>query len=614
MDHDKIKILNSQASGKDSPVWLSRVMSHNTFINFFSDYVSLPCFVVCREDLDTWYILGPSTDTLRPYHFETYYGKRKSRDKYFEESFMEAARTGQPFLGRHMGQYDFFIPVMRAGECVAFVMSGSFLKSVPTLDQLIHEFTEISGSKPTQTDPQFLNYCRVALDTQVLDEDFLPHYREFLQLVARLVAADVVKKEQVEEIERIKTAVFSQQVPTRMWNYVATKVNRLYWGSTQLTELAQWDRDEFHLSRHPTVVLAVMLHDPGAKRYLEVASMIQAAEMQLACFRTAKDLPETISGRMGQDGAYFLTSPNPSWSPVKTKLKIRDMALSIEASLRKQFKSRVFIGVSDLTHTPMELPEAFKESVQALHLGLHLQKPQLFFEDHYLVADDRSGVSLYEWAPRLVNACSQGTEKEIHFIREQYIKEAIQLSGEKMESLRIHFFHLLFFLLELIQKRSLLMDSKVGELRGELIKKFNQANTITDLLSLFRFYLERLSQIFQKPSRGERTLRLEQTKEFIFKNFQQAISLKDVASQAGLSVPHFSRHFKQMFGVGFLEYLIQVRCDKAKRLLETTRFPIGHIAQECGFHSTNHFIQCFKHRMKRTPGNYRKKKNPKAAL
>jgi AraC-like DNA-binding protein len=340
--------------------------------------------------------------------------------------------------------------------------------------------------------------------------------------------------------------------------------------------------------------------------------MIQAAELQLSCFRFVKHLPETISGRMGQEGAYFLTSPSPSWSPVKTKLKVRDMALAIEAHLRKHFKGRITIGVSAVGHSPMELPEAFKESVQALHLGLHLQKSLLFFEDQYLVADDRSGVSLYEWAPRLVNACVQGTEKEVQFIREQYIKEAIQLSGEKMENLRIHFFHLLFFLLESIQKRSLLMDSKTSDLRGEIFTKFNQANNVADSLSLFRFYLDRLSSIFQTPARGERVLRLEQTKEYISKNYQQPITLKDVAAKAGLSVPHFSRHFKQMFGVGFLEYLIGLRCERAKRLLETTQYPIGHIAQECGFHSTNHFIQCFKGRTKKTPGAYRKRKNPHA--
>ena len=96
--------------------------------------------------------------------------------------------------------------------------------------------------------------------------------------------------------------------------------------------------------------------------------------MQLACFDFTKKLTETISVKMGNEGVYFLTSPNPSWDTTKTKLHLQDTARSIESFLLKTFKKKIFIGISSQTHSPQELPEAFKESVQALHLGLHIQK------------------------------------------------------------------------------------------------------------------------------------------------------------------------------------------------------------------------------------------------
>ncbi|HXL73819.1 MAG TPA: AraC family transcriptional regulator, partial [bacterium] len=332
------------------------------------------------------------------------------------------------------------------------------------------------------------------------------------------------------------------------------------------------------------------------------------AEMQLACFEFSKTLTETITGKMGNEGVYFLTSPNPSWNTAKTRLHLQDSARSIESFLLKKFKKKVFIGISTQTHSPQEIPEAFKEAVQALHLGVHIQKPVLFFEDHYLSSDYFSEVSLYEWFPKLLEASTQGAEKETQLIREQYIKSAIQSSGKNQEILRSHFLHALFFLLETAQKRGLLTIEKAAELRRELLKKFTWSNTVADLLGLFRYYLDLLNQVFLSPLRGERNIRLEQSREYILKNYLQPISLKQMAAQFNMSESRFSQHFKRMYGIGFLEYLLQVRCDNAKRLLETTHLPINLVTQECGFRSTNHFIQCFKRLNRLTPRKYRKLK------
>jgi AraC-like DNA-binding protein len=588
-----------------TPYWVSKITTHDTILNFFNDYISIPCSAIFQNDLKKWHMLVIN-NKQRPYHFELFYGKANERDQYFQKFLKQVANTRQPVLGNHIGFYDYFVPIVINNRCEAYIKSGPFSKSIPKLEQLTQIFTELSGAPPGQADPQFLDFCRTALEVQVLNSSVLPYYLKLLQIIAKILGSDKEEIKLVMQIKQLKTNFFSQMLPNRMWNYVAVKENRLRWGPWQLTELAPWDRDEFKLSRHPTVVMAVMLHNPANEQHNEVVSMIEAAEMQLACFEFTKKMPETISGKMGNEGAYFLTSPNPSWDTTKTKLHLLDLARSIESFLFKTFKKKVFVGISSQTHTPEELPEAFKESVQSLHLGLHIQKPTLFFDDHYHASDYFSEVSLYEWFPKLLEASTQGAEKETQLIREQYIKSAIQSSGMNQEILRSHFLNALFFLLETAQKRGLLTNDKAAELRRELLKKFSWTNTVADLLPLFRYYLDLLNQVFLSPLRGERNIRLEQSREYILKNYQQPISLKQMAVQFDMSESRFSQHFKKMYGVGFLEYLLQVRCDNAKRLLETTHLPINLVTQECGFRSTNHFIQCFKRLNRLTPRKYRK--------
>ena len=587
-----------------TPYWVSKITTHDTIVNFFSDYISVPCFAIFQNDLKKWHQLVVD-NKQRPQHFEIFYGKLNARTEYSQRCFKLAANTRRPVLGTHIGFYDYFVPILKNNRCEAFIKSGPFLKSIPSLEQLTQRFKELSGAPPGQADPQFLDFCRTSLEVQILNQEVLPHYLKLLQILAKILGSDKEETKLVMQIEKLKSTFFSQMIPNRMWNYVAVKESRLRWGPWQMTELAPWDKSEFKISRHPTVVMAVMLRNPGNEQHNEALSMIEAAEMQLACFEFTKKLPETITGRMGNEGVYFLTSPNPSWDTTKTKLHLQDTARYIESFLIKKFKKKVFIGISTPTHSPQEIPEAFKEAVQALHLGLHIQKTILFSGDHYHAGDYFSEVSLYEWLPRLLEASTQGAEKETQLIREQYIKSAIQSSGKNQENLRSHFLYALFFLLETAQKRGLLTNDKAAELRRELLKKFSWSNTVADLLALFRYHLDLLNQIFLSPLRGERNIRLEQSREYILKNYQQSISLKELSSQFGMSESRFSQYFKRMYGVGFLDYLLQVRCDNAKRLLETTHLPINLVTRECGFRSANHFILCFKRRNKMTPRKYR---------
>ena len=60
--------------------------------------------------------------------------------------------------------------------------------------------------------------------------------------------------------------------------------------------------------------------------------------------------------------------------------------------------------------------------------------------------------------------------------------------------------------------------------------------------------------------------------------------------------------------MGFSNYLLSLRCDHARRLLETTRLSIGSIAQDCGCQSTSYFIHQFKKRIGEIPQTYRSKK------
>ena len=600
----------SPAAESPMPSWLVRVLSHNAVINLFTDYISLPCYVVARNNPNLWYTLAlpPSPTEPSPFQFELYFGKKDVRAAYNRQCFEQAAATKKGVLAEHLGLWDYFAPVIQGGKCAAYVFSGSFKRGIPSAEAITQQYITMAGKAPGLTDPVFNNYVQTYLKTPLVDEGTLLDFKRLLDLLARMVAEEKLAPALLEEMDRIKSQVLARRMPNRMWHYTEVKRHRLLWGAWQGAELAPWDREEFRLSRHPNTVLSVMIAKEGASATNEIRSMVEAAQMQWSCFQFVHELPETVCGQMEQQGAFFLTSPDPKKSPAQARLQVRDMALSIEAFLRKQFKSTVYIGVSRLDHSSEEMPDAFREAVLALHLGLHHQKSLVFYQDQYAAGRERTEFSVMEWASKLVDACSRAEEKEIRLMREEYVREAIRVSGDKAEVLKVYLLQLVFLLLETVQKRSLVQEPQYSNLAREISEKYGQAITTAELLGLFRTHLEFFSGLFQSPLRGERNFRLDRARDYVAKNFQRTLSLSEVASRTGFSVSRFSRCFKEAFGMGFSDYLLTLRCDHARRLLETTRLSIGQIAQDCGFQSASYFIQQFKRRVGQTPQSYRQQK------
>lgn len=104
-------------------------------------------------------------------------------------------------------------------------------------------------------------------------------------------------------------------------------------------------------------------------------------------------------------------------------------------------------------------------------------------------------------------------------------------------------------------------------------------------------------------SRG--LLRLAPALTWMTEHLAEPISVDAMAAQVGLSAGHFSAFFKQTFGTTPAQYLIQLRVDRARRMLITTDLTVNQIAHALGFTYPHYFIRQFKQSTQQTPAAYR---------
>ncbi|MEO8171472.1 MAG: AraC family transcriptional regulator [Sediminibacterium sp.] len=100
--------------------------------------------------------------------------------------------------------------------------------------------------------------------------------------------------------------------------------------------------------------------------------------------------------------------------------------------------------------------------------------------------------------------------------------------------------------------------------------------------------------------------RMQQIHEYVLKNFQQKISIPDVAWLIGMSPTGFSRYFTATAHKTFSEFLIEIRIGHACKQLMNKEQSIAQIAYESGFETLSNFNDQFKRRTGMKPLEYHK--------
>ena len=94
-------------------------------------------------------------------------------------------------------------------------------------------------------------------------------------------------------------------------------------------------------------------------------------------------------------------------------------------------------------------------------------------------------------------------------------------------------------------------------------------------------------------------------RKFITENYDKDISLDDVSRHLNLSPYYFSKLFKSETGTTFVEYLTNLRMERAQELLKDESLSIKEICAAVGYADPNYFSRTFKKNVGVTPTVYR---------
>lgn len=96
-------------------------------------------------------------------------------------------------------------------------------------------------------------------------------------------------------------------------------------------------------------------------------------------------------------------------------------------------------------------------------------------------------------------------------------------------------------------------------------------------------------------------------KAYLDNNFQESISLDQMAARLHINKFHLAHRFTSEYGVPPVQYLNSLRIKEAKNLLRSTDYSIAQISSNLGFSSLSYFGQSFKRATGESAGSFRKR-------
>lgn len=217
--------------------------------------------------------------------------------------------------------------------------------------------------------------------------------------------------------------------------------------------------------------------------------------------------------------------------------------------------------------------------------------------------------------------------KQLQFIRS--ISQSFRVGDDSWEAYYREMFQTLRSQLYTREDLAILMQVLIGylqkemdELAGEIsdlwmreiypallmtLEEETREEVYVEFHNVLRDGFERIHRLRESKSSHQLT---NQMKRYIEEHYSNPeLSLTHLSDVFGLTPKYLSRLFRESFGLKFIDYVSNMRMEKAMHLLIETDDAVQDIARSVGYDQSLTFIRMFKKHTGETPGQHRKNSN-----
>lgn len=465
--------------------------------------------------------------------------------------------------------------------------------------------TTVPGSKIIiLTGYRDFDYVHEALKLGAFDFILKPSkIEELTSIISRAVKELRFQKERTEEFDKLKV-YFKENLPILREKLLYDVIYEINTNRQEIIE--RMDLFEINIKNFIMLVVQNDEEDAESKKISQYDRHLYQFGIISTFGEVFSDAFKVTSISLNDIGIAFIIMPEDD--NADTTELIDKKCNYLQEIIKNCFGFTVTIAVSSEASGPMQLPEKFRECREALEHKFYLGNNSIIFhsdvssffkyEDHsileklqkLLLEGIKTGNTVYvkERLGEIFNYIKSLDPVGRDFIKNFYWNtissiNSIRLSVPNMESEKKNENKQLSGLYSLIEKCSNMdeLNSILEEAALSVTIKVNNYNN------------KSIKLILRKAV------------EYIQAHFCEQVTLNEVAEHTYVSTYYISRMFKREMGKNFVDYLNEIRIDKAKELLKDVRFKTYEVAESVGIPDAHYFSRLFKKYVGVTPTEYR---------
>ena len=256
------------------------------------------------------------------------------------------------------------------------------------------------------------------------------------------------------------------------------------------------------------------------------------------------------------------------------------------------------VGISESVENLWELSAAYCQTIEILH-GVDAQI-SFYCSGRPVAVTPNSRLLVCQ--NKLIQVMENGCQKRL----EEMTGQIFELLGSQSVNFIYNWcLNSIYAIIEYFD----IEKEKAGKINFQF---FYETSERGDLLRLLQsFYEEQLKEILrllQRLTNDPNKQLIEQACRMIEENYaDSSFYLNVVAEKCGISYGYLSTIFKQITHENFMDHLLRVRMQNAKRLLTEEPCRIYEVAEKTGYNSSRYFTLTFRKYFGMTPSEYTKK-------
>ena len=198
-----------------------------------------------------------------------------------------------------------------------------------------------------------------------------------------------------------------------------------------------------------------------------------------------------------------------------------------------------------------------------------------------------------------------GTAEETESFVKTYFEEIL---GENVQSMMMMQYVMMDLYISLVSfgEEIGVSEEEIEKECGDIRKVADHIHSVEDMLAYVNSLISGILKLRDETSGNRYKDIIEAAKNYMQTQYMSdEISLGSVAASVGMSSSYFSSIFSQETGQTFVEYLTDIRMEKAKEMLMCSNKKTSEIGFDVGYKDSHYFSFIFKKTQGCSPKEYR---------